>query len=121
MFQNLGNLTSLLRQAQQAGSQMEEIQQRLKSERVTGAAGAGMIEIEANGLGEVLKVKIDPALIEKGEAEMIEDLLPAAINQVQVKAKQLHMDAVKSLTNGINIPGLNEALDQFGCNHTSES
>ena len=71
MFQNLGNLTSLLRQAQQAGSQMEEIQQRLKSERVTGAAGAGMIEIEANGLGEVLKVKIDPALIEKGEAEMI--------------------------------------------------
>ena len=121
MFQNLGNLTSLLRQAQQAGSQMEEIQQRLKSERVTGAAGAGMIEIEANGLGEVLKVKIDPALVEKGDAEMIEDLLPAAINQVQVKAKQLHMDAVKSLTNGINIPGLNEALDQFGGNHTSES
>ena len=121
MFENLGNLTALLRQAQQAGSQMEEIQQRLKSERVTGTAGAGMVEIEANGLGEVLKVTIAPSLIEKKEVEMIEDLLPAAINQVQVKAKQRHMDAVKSLTNGINIPGLNEALDRFSGNHTSES
>ena len=100
---------------------MEEIQQRLKSERVTGTAGAGMIEIEANGLGEVLKVHIDATLFQKGEAEMIEDLLPAAINQVQMKAKQLHMDAVKSLTNGLNLPGLNEALERFSGNPPSES
>ena len=118
MFQNLGNLASLIQQAQQAGSQMEEVQQRLKSERVTGTAGAGMIEIEANGLGEVVKVHIDPTLMQKGDAEMIEDLLPAAINQTQAKAKQLHMDAVKSLTDGLNLPGLNEALARFTGNNT---
>ena len=44
---------------------------------------------------------------------MIEDLVPAAVNQAQAKAKELHMEAMKSMTSGFDMPGLNEAISQL--------
>lgn len=100
----------MMKQAQQMGSKMKEVNDKLKSQRVTASAGAGMVEVEANGLGEILRVTIEPDLIEKGERDMIESLLPAAINQVAAKAKQLHMEL---MTDGMDVPGLDKALAQF--------
>ena len=42
-----------------------------------------------------------------------QDLLPAAINEAQAKAKQLHAESMKSLTSDMNLPGLDEALDRI--------
>ena len=64
------------------------------------------MEVDVNGLAEVLAVRIDPSLIEKGEREMIEDLLPAAFNAAQAKAKQMHAEAMQSLAGGLPIAGL---------------
>ena len=113
MFKGISNIASLMKTAQQMGDQLKEIKESLRGSRVTGSAGAGMVEIEANGLGEILKVKIDPTLIERGDREMIEDLLPAAINQAREKAAQLHRDSMQSLGAGLNMPGLSEALSQI--------
>jgi DNA-binding YbaB/EbfC family protein len=113
VFKGLSNIASLMRQAQQMGGKMQEISERLRGERATGAAGGGMVEVEVNGLGEVLSVKIEPSLVENGDREMIEDLLPAAINQAVAKSKQLHVEAMKSLTDGMDMPGLEEALSQI--------
>jgi nucleoid-associated protein EbfC len=113
MFKGLGNLASLLRQAQQFSGKMQAINERLKGQRVSASTGGGMVEVEANGLGEVLRVKIDPTLVERGEREMIEDLLPAAVNQALAKAKQCHFEAMKSITDGLNIAGLDEAIAQI--------
>jgi DNA-binding YbaB/EbfC family protein len=110
LFKGLANLASLMKQARQMGGKMQDIQQKLKAERVSGTAGGGMVEVEANGLGEILRLKIDPALVEKGEREMIEDLVPAAVNQANARAKQLHTEAMQSLTEGMELPGLNDAL-----------
>ena len=93
MFKGIGqiaNIGSMIKQAQQLGTQMQGLNDELKRMRATGAAGGGMIEVEVNGLGEVLSCKIDPKLIEQGDVEMIEDLLPAAFNQAHAKSKELH-------------------------------
>jgi nucleoid-associated protein EbfC len=113
MFKGLGNMVSVMRQAREFGAQMQSVTERLKSQRATASTGAGMIEVEVNGLGEVLRVKIDPGLVARGEREMIEDLIPAAVNQAVTKARQLHMDAFKSAAAGMDLPGLNEALGQM--------
>lgn len=112
MLKGLGNLASIMRQAQQFGGKMQSVTERLKGERVTASAGGGMVEVEANGLGEILHVKIDAALVERGEREMIEDLIPAAVNQAQNKARLLHMQAMKSFADGLDLPGLNELLSR---------
>jgi hypothetical protein len=56
---------------------------------------------------------VDPTLFTSGDREMLEELLPAAINQAQAKAKQLHRAAMQSMTEGLNLPGLDEALAQL--------
>lgn len=113
MLKGLGNIGNILKQAQQMGSRMQEINDQLKTVKVTGAAGGGLIEVEANGLGEVLRVTIDPDLIGRGDREMIEDLLPAAVNQAQAKAREAHAEAMKELTGGMDLPGLDEAMASF--------
>jgi DNA-binding YbaB/EbfC family protein len=107
MFKGLANIAGLLRQAQQMGSKMQGISEQLKQQRATGAAGGGMVQVEVNGLGEVLRLTIDPALTDR---EMIEDLVPAAVNQAQTKARELHMRAMQSLASDLDVPGLDEAL-----------
>jgi DNA-binding YbaB/EbfC family protein len=116
MFKGLGNLAnlgSLVKQAQEMGSRMQAVNDELKTKRATGTAGGGLVEVDVNGLGEALAVRIDPSLVAKGDREMIEDLLPAAFNAAQQKAKQLHKEALESLTGGMQIPGLQEALAQL--------
>lgn len=113
MFKGIGNLGNLWKSAQEMTGKMQELQGQLRAARVTGTAGGGMVEIEANGLGEVLRVRLDPALVASGDREMLEDLLPAAFNQVQSKARDLHRTSMQSLTQGLNLPGLSEALAQF--------
>ena len=110
MFKGLSNLSSLVKQAQQIGGQMQNLGERLKHLRATGSGGGGMVEIEVNGLLEVLQCRIDPQLIAQGDRELIEDLVAAAVNQAVAKGKQLHTDAMKELTGGLELPGLQEAL-----------
>jgi len=110
MLKGLANFGAILRQAQQMGSKMQELNTKLKSVRATGAAGGGLVSAEVNGLGELLSVTIEPSLIEKGDRELIEDLIPAAVAQAQTKAKEKHAEAMQELTGGMNIPGLEEAL-----------
>ena len=121
MFKGFSNFTSLLRSAQQMTGRMQQVNESLKQQRATGAAGGGMVEVDVNGLGEVLGVRIEPDLVARGEREMIEDLLPAAINQAQTKAKQLHVEAMQSVAGDLNVPGLDEALQQFTGNPPDDS
>lgn len=117
MFKGLGNLANLpglIKQAQEMGSKMQQLNAELKAKRVTGSAGGGLIEVDANGLGEALAVRIDPSLIAKQDRELLEDLLPAAINAAQQKAKELHAESMQSLAGGMNIPGLSDALGGLG-------
>jgi nucleoid-associated protein EbfC len=113
MFKGISNLGSLLKHAQQIGGQMSKLTDELKTRRVVGAAGGGMVEIEVNGVMEVLRCKIDPAVFSGGDKEFLEDLIVAAVNQAISKGKQLHADAMRDLTGGISLPGLDSAMEKF--------
>jgi DNA-binding YbaB/EbfC family protein len=113
VFKGLANLGNLMRHAQEMGGRLQDIGMQLKAKRVTGSAGGGLVEAEANGLGEILRVTIDPQLIERQERDMIEDLVRAAINQALRNAREAHTELVRSMTAGLQLPGLEEALAQF--------
>ncbi len=113
MFKGLANLGALIKQAQQLGGRMQELNEKLKQCRAVGTAGGGMVEVEMNGVMEVLRCKIDPKLIAQNDPELIEDLVAAAVNQAVLKGKQMHADAIKDMTGGLELPGLNEALGKL--------
>jgi DNA-binding YbaB/EbfC family protein len=112
LFKNLGNLGSLLGQAQQMGDKMESLKAELRSQRITGNAGGGMVLVEINGAMEMLSVKLDPMLVAQSELEMLEDLIPAAVNDAMQKAKENHAKRLHSITGDLNlpIPGIQDAI-----------
>ena len=114
MFQGLGNLTSLWKQAGQLGGQLEKLgEESAANSHTTGISGGGMVEVEINGALEILRCKLDPQLMAQGDRELLEDLFVAAANQAITKAKQLHAEALKDLTGGMQLPGIREALEKL--------
>ncbi len=112
MFKGLGNLAnlgSMLRDAQQIGGKLEGLNDQLRAKRATGNAAGGLLSVDVNGLGEVLACRVDPSL----DREIVEDLLPAAINQALAKARQLHAEQMQSLAAGFDLPGLGQMMSQF--------
>ncbi|HEY2146957.1 MAG TPA: YbaB/EbfC family nucleoid-associated protein, partial [Pirellulales bacterium] len=59
------------------------------------------------------RVTIDPGLIERRDREMLEDLLPAAVNQALEKAKELHAESLRELTGGMNLPPMDELMSKL--------
>ena len=110
MFKGLGNIAALMKQAQTMGPKMQEQMEQLKTKQVTGTAGGGMVTVHANGAGQVLSVEIDPALAEKNDIEMIQDLLPAAINDALEKQQLLRMEVMQSVTEDLPLPGSMENM-----------
>jgi nucleoid-associated protein EbfC len=113
MFKSLGNLAALMKQAHLLGGRMQALTDRLKQERVTGSAGGGMVEVEANGLGEILRVRIDPSLLSSAERDMLETLAPTAINQALEKARQKHTEAMQAMAGQLDIKNLQEMIQQM--------
>jgi nucleoid-associated protein EbfC len=114
VFKGLGNIANIMKQAQEMGSKMQAMQQELRAKRCTGAAGGGLVEVDMNGLAEVLAVRLDPTLVANGDREMIEDLLPAAINAAHQRAKELNTEALQHISGGLNLPGITDALAELG-------
>jgi DNA-binding YbaB/EbfC family protein len=114
MFQGPGNFGSIWKQASEFKEQLEKLGAELKNRRTTGASGGGMVEIEINGALEVLRCKIDPQLVAGGDRELLEDLVAAAMNQAVSKGRQLHADALRELTGGLQLPGVQGLLEKLG-------
>ena len=114
MFKGIGDFASMLKQAQSMGSRMKEMNGQLSAMRAVGNAGGGLVEVEVNGLGEMLRISIDPSLLEKQDLELIEDLVPAATNAALQKAKEEQARTMQDLAGGMDIPGLSDALNSLG-------
>ncbi|HEX7379031.1 MAG TPA: YbaB/EbfC family nucleoid-associated protein [Pirellulales bacterium] len=118
MLGALGNLTSLIKQAKQIEGRLAGVGEELRSKKTVGSAGGGLVELEVNGLEEVLHCRIDPSLISDADRELLEDLICAAANQAIGKAKQMHAEAMRNLAGGFGMPGIDEALASLGRGHS---
>ena len=114
MFQGLSNLASLMRNAQELQAKAGQMQDRLAELRVEGAAGGGMVRIEASGAQQITSIMIEESLLETGDRELLEDLLVSATNQALDQAKQLAAQEMSGLAEGLGLPGLEDALSKFG-------
>jgi nucleoid-associated protein EbfC len=102
----LGNMANLMKQAQAMQAQMAKLQEEAATKTVTGTAGGGMISVTANGGMEIVSVVINPEAVKSGDVDMLQDLVLAAANDALKKARQMMADQMKSVTGGMNIPGL---------------
>ena len=110
MFNSLGNLGDLMRNAGKIRENLERATEALGQLIVEGTSGGGVVTARANGKMELVSVKIDPKLLADNDAELLEDLVTAAVNQALTKAKEAAAQQMSSLAGGLPIPGLSGFL-----------
>lgn len=87
---DVGGLGDLLAGAQRA---MDASRAAALTE-VEGSAGGGMVRIRANGGGEILGVTIDRRAVDPADVEGLEDLVLAALRDVNNLVARVHADAM---------------------------
>lgn len=106
MLGNKRMMGDLLRQAQALQERMAKLQEEVGRKTVEGSAGGGMVTVVANGRQEVLSIKLDAEIVKGQDQEMLQDLIVAGVNDALKKAQAMMADEMKSVTGGLNIPGL---------------
>lgn len=104
MFGNLGNIADLMRNAGKIRESVEKATEQLGSLQVEGTSGGGVVVAKANGKMELVSIRIDPKLLADGDAELLEDLVAAAVNQALTKAREAAAKSIQAITGGM--PGL---------------
>jgi len=94
------DMRKLLQQAQQMQEQMAVVQQRLAETEYEGTAGGGVVKAKVTGGGSVVSVDIDPAVIDPDDAEMLGDLVVAAVNQALEAASGAAQEQMGDVTGG---------------------
>lgn len=97
-----GNIAGLLQQAQKMQEELQRAQAELAQLEVTGQAGGGMVEVRMNGKHAVRGVRIDPGALE--DAEMLEDLVTAAINDAVNRVEEATRERMSGMAQGIKLP-----------------
>ncbi len=101
-----GNMQSMLRQAQKMQEDMARVQQELEEREYTATAGGGAVTATVSGKNQVTRLEIKPEVIDPEDAEMLADLVMAAINEAQRQAVTTAEAEMGKVTGGMNLPGM---------------
>lgn len=96
----------MMQQAQELQARLAKAQEKLAEATVEATAGGGAVTVTVTGQQQVKSIKIAPEAINPDDAEMLEDLVLAALNEAIAKSQELAAESMRKVTGGLNIPGL---------------
>jgi nucleoid-associated protein EbfC len=100
----LGDLMGMMKQAKELQEKMQVLQEEVAALEVEGHAGGGLVSVVMTGKSEMKRLRIDPSLIKPEEAEVLEDLIVAAVNDARAKAEAVLADKMRAMTGGLQLP-----------------
>ena len=98
------NPFDVFKQLQGLQSRMGEMQEKLKTVRVTGSAGGGMVTVEMNGQMQVEKVIIAPEAVDPLDIPMLQDLVLAAVTDAMDRLKERIREEVSQASGLLGLP-----------------
>ena len=100
------DMNALMKQAQQMQAEMLKAQESLKDEEVEASAGGGMVKVKMTGDLQLKEIVIDPEAIDPEEAELLADMVQAAVNEALRAAQELAGSKMGGITGGLGgLPG----------------
>jgi len=104
MFKGMGDIASIMKQAQEMQSKMTDMQAELENVEASSDSGGGLVKVTVNAKGKIKELNIDPSILNADDKEMIEDLIMAAIVSAQEKAAEASKAEMAKLTEGLPLP-----------------
>ena len=106
------DLNAMMKQVQQMQAEMMEAQEKLKDEVVDASAGGGMVKLKMSGDLRLLEITIDPEAIDPDEADLLQDMVLAAVNEAIRSAQELATSKLGGIAGGaaglggLGLPGM---------------
>lgn len=108
------DIMKMMKQAQSLQKKLKDTQDELSAIEVVGESAGGAVKVICDGQGRFKSIKLsaevinpeNPSAVDSDTVETLEDVITTAITQASAKAVADMEAKMKSLTGGINIPGL---------------
>ena len=97
---------NMMKQAMELRSKLEKAKKQLSKMAAEAEAGKGAVKVVASGDQKIVSIKISPEAVNPGKVGDLEKLVLKAANDALEKSRKMAADEMKSLTGGLNIPGL---------------
>ena len=101
------NINMLMQQAQRMQKEVENNIKKAKEELATvevhAEAGGGLVKVTMTARNVVKRIEINPELLQD-DADMIEDLIAAAMNDASRQAEVISEEKLKSANSGMGLP-----------------
>lgn len=95
------NMQAMLKQVQEVQANMEQAQENLKSETVEASAGGGVVKVKMSGDIRLLELSIDPEAVDPEDADMLSDMVTAAVNEGIRAAQELAAKRIEEASGGL--------------------
>jgi len=102
-MKNLQQIQQIMKQVQQM---QEQIQKQLDDLLIDASAGGGMVTVKMNGQKQLVSIHIEQEVFTSQDAEMLQDLVMAAVNEATRRVDEQLASRVGNLASGLSIPGL---------------
>lgn len=100
------NMADLFGKMADMQQRIAETQKTLAGKTVTSDAGGGMVTVTADGTMRIKSIKIDPAVVDPSDIELLEDLMVAGINKALDEAGEMAREEMSKTAGGMLPPGL---------------
>lgn len=108
------DMMKMMKQAQNLQKKLKDTQDELSNTEITGESAGGAVKVVCDGQGRFKSIKLtadainpeNPSSVDSDTIEMLEDVISTAILQASKKATDAMEIKMKSVTGGLNIPGL---------------
>jgi DNA-binding YbaB/EbfC family protein len=102
-------MQAMMKQVQEMQAEMLKAQEQLAGEVVEASAGGGMVKVKITGGLELKEISIDPDAIDPEDAEVLQDMVLAAVNEAIRAAQELAQSKLGGITggmSGLGLPGM---------------
>ncbi len=103
MFEGL-DMSKMGQMMEELQSKAKEMEEQQKSVSMTAKAGGGMIEVIANGAGEIIDITIDESVLD--DKESLQILLISAMNDVLKMVEDNKKSQAMGMMGGMNPFGM---------------
>ncbi len=97
----MGGQNNMMQQIQRMQKQMEDAQAKLAEETVSATAGGGAIKVTMTGDQKCKSVEISPDFLKDADAEMLQDMVLAAVNLALDESRALQEKLMGPISGGL--------------------
>ncbi len=100
----LGDMAKMMKAAQHMQTRVAELQQTLVQTIITGGSGAGLVAVRCTGKGDVIGIDISPNILHASAQVQAQDLILAAIQDAQTRARAHMMAEMARISQELGLP-----------------